>query len=348
MMQKIELGTLDQLIIHNIGNKSSEQGVRLGNEPINYDNVAEILNKLITSNFKFDQLFQFHLSPSLELNPVYTIINSMFDSNDIDSFVIQSKNLGQYLYEKSNHPQIKAGELAVFYLKDCRIDDESVDCIGFFKSENKQKILRIEDTQSGYGLAEAEGLSIQKLDKGCLIFNLNRDQGYLIAIVDNTNKNNEAKYWTDEFLNIKAINNAYHQTIQIMETAKQFIAQSMDTENEITKSKKIELLNRSVEYFKNNQQFDSKNFQQQVFVEDGLIQKYQDFSHSYVQQNELEPVYNFTISPKAVKKQQKYFKSVVKLDKNFHLYIHGGQDMIEKGQDDDGRKFYKIYYQQEN
>jgi hypothetical protein len=50
----------------------------------------------------------------------------------------------------------------------------------------------------------------------------------------------------------------------------------------------------------------------------------------------------------AVKKQQRIYKSVLKLDKNFHIYIHGNTDLIEKGVDMDGRKYYKIYYQEES
>jgi hypothetical protein len=38
---------------------------------------------------------------------------------------------------------------------------------------------------------------------------------------------------------------------------------------------------------------------------------------------------------------------VLKLDKNFHIYIHGGRDMIERGVDESGRKYYKIYYNEE-
>ena len=49
-----------------------------------------------------------------------------------------------------------------------------------------------------------------------------------------------------------------------------------------------------------------------------------------------------------MKKQARAFKSVLKLDKNFHIYIHGDRNMIEQGIDNDGRKFYKIYYQEEN
>ena len=48
-----------------------------------------------------------------------------------------------------------------------------------------------------------------------------------------------------------------------------------------------------------------------------------------------------------VKKQKKKFKSIIKLDKNFHIYIQGSNVTMEKGVDKDGRKFYKFYYQDE-
>jgi hypothetical protein len=50
----------------------------------------------------------------------------------------------------------------------------------------------------------------------------------------------------------------------------------------------------------------------------------------------------------AVKKQERIFKSVLKLDKNFHIYIHGDRELIEQGMDADGRKFYKIYFEEES
>jgi hypothetical protein len=65
--------------------------------------------------------------------------------------------------------------------------------------------------------------------------------------------------------------------------------------------------------------------------------------------NEIELPDNFDISVQAVKKQVRVFKSVLKLDKNFHVYIHGDKSLIEKGVDEKtGKKYYKIYYDEEN
>ena len=56
---------------------------------------------------------------------------------------------------------------------------------------------------------------------------------------------------------------------------------------------------------------------------------------------------DFAISEGAVKKQSRALKSVIKLDKNFHIYVHGNRNLIEQGEDDRGQ-FYKVYYQEES
>jgi hypothetical protein len=83
-------------------------------------------------------------------------------------------------------------------------------------------------------------------------------------------------------------------------------------------------------------------------IDSGIIKSFRNFDSSYRQENYIEPNDNFDISPQAVKKQAKAFKSVLKLDKNFHIYIHGNRELIEQGIDKDGRKFYKIYFERES
>ena len=39
---------------------------------------------------------------------------------------------------------------------------------------------------------------------------------------------------------------------------------------------------------------------------------------------------------------------VIKLDKNLPIYVHGARELIEQGVDEEGRKFYKIYYKEES
>jgi len=115
----------------------------------------------------------------------------------------------------------------------------------------------------------------------------------------------------------------------------------------MSKAHKIDLLNRSVDYFKKHDQFDKEEFEQDVLFHPNVIESFQKFDRNYRRENELELADNFDISAQAVKQQAKAFKSVLKLDKNFHIYIHGNRELIEQGIDENGRKYYKIYYERE-
>ncbi|TDD98505.1 nucleoid-associated protein [Flavobacterium cellulosilyticum] len=344
-MQNITLGEINKFIVHSIGNKNNGDGVRFSDILTDFDKIEEHIKQLLNNSFKFEELYQFFFLPNLELNPVYQFVSSIFKSKE--SFIEQSQNAGRYLYDKSTHPQIKSGELGIIYFNDCKINNEIVDCIGIFKSENKDTILKINNKENGFELTGEKGINTNKLDKGCLIFNTRKENGFLISVVDNTNKSSEAQYWKDDFLGIKTIKNDFHQTNQFLGIAKQFVTKQLDENFEVSKADKIDYLNRSVDYFKNSETFNKQEFEKQVFGDENLIESFQKFSQTYRQENEVELADNFQISSQAVKKQSRIFKSVLKLDRNFDIYIHGDKNLIEKGIEKDGRKYYKIYYQEE-
>ena len=57
---------------------------------------------------------------------------------------------------------------------------------------------------------------------------------------------------------------------------------------------------------------------------------------------------SFSINNMAVKKQARVYKSVLKLDRNFHIYIHGNKELIEKGFDAErNMNYYKVFFKEE-
>jgi hypothetical protein len=193
-----------------------------------------------------------------------------------------------------------------------------------------------------------EGINCEKLDKGCLIFDDEANKGYRLCIVDKANKSLEAHYWRDSFLQIRPCKDEYHQTKDFLSLAKTYVTAGLTADFEVNKTEQIELLNRSMEYFKTHESFNKGEFEREVFQDTAVIKSFRSFDKMYREDNDIEFPDNFDISDKAVKKQSRVFKSVLKLDKNFHIYIHGNKELIEQGVEKDGRKFYKIYYTQEN
>jgi len=74
----------------------------------------------------------------------------------------------------------------------------------------------------------------------------------------------------------------------------------------------------------------------------------QQVGNCLVVYNVIASTNNIIISESAVKKQARSIKSIIKLDKNFHIYVHGHRKLIEQGVDEQGRKFYKISYNEES
>jgi hypothetical protein len=340
---------LSKLIIHKTGNKLMEEGVILSDETIDISRqtaLRDVLKSYFLSPFREPVYYQFHHVSSLDLNELYTIASSLFDSTK--GFIKKSKDIANILYEYSNHPKIKGGELYVAYFEACNINNEITDAIGIFKSENKETFLKVFEEEKSFLVNHDEGISIKKPDKACLILNTRADEGFRVCIIDGQNAGNEAQYWKDEFLKLKPVADNYFQTQNYLSLAKDFVTGRLDEDFEISKADQIDYLNRSINYFKKNEQFNERDFANDVFEHKEVINSFKKFKGDFQNEHDLDVVSEFEISANAVKRQTRIFKSVLKLDKNFHIYIHGDKELIEKGVDEDGRKYYKIYYREES
>src|SRR5690606_21288086 len=111
------------------------------------------------------------------------------------------------------------------------------------------------------------------------------------------------------------------------------------------KQDQMMMLNRSTSYFKEKDNFNLQDFEKEVLVQPEIVEAFRDYRTDYNKRMDLTAVDEFEVSPTAVKKNQKYMHSVVKLDKNFHVYIHSQHDYVERGYDEErGMKFYKLFY----
>ena len=332
------------MALHFIGNKQAEEGVICSKSLLSTnDEMRNILHEYFLQVFLAEEQFHFIHESDLKYNEVYGMVSEIFD--DPESLYINSVKLAKHLYEKSDHPKIKAGEFYVVHFTDCSIGGNHCDAIGLFKSENKDTFLRVWTSEEGLDLTPEQGINTKKLDKGCLIYNLEREDGFLVTIVDNTNRS-DAHFWTDEFLHVFQKANEYFHTNTVLSLTKNFVTKELPQQFEVSKADQADLLNRSVAFFKEKETFDMDEFVNEVIEQPAVIESFHKFKDNYAQREDIEIADNFEINETAVKKQARAFKSVIKLDKNFHIYIHGDRDLIEQGEDEKG-KFYKVYYQKE-
>lgn len=237
----------------------------------------------------------------------------------------------------------------VALFKGCVVDGKEADALGIYKSENKDTFLRLGYDGENYQVGYEEGVNINKLDKACLILNVHKEEGYRVAVIDNLNRGAEAQYWKDEFLKLRPTNDNYHATQNYLDVCKNFVTTQLEQEYEVNTTDKIDFLNKTVAYFKGNDAFEEDHFLEEVFGDAEVINSFKSYRDEYANEKEVQFGDSFDISNAAVKKQARVFKSVLKLDKNFHIYIHGDKQLIEKGYDAQvGKNYYKIYYDEES
>ena len=335
-------------IVHKVGNIARGERLVLSENQLtlNDELVRQMLAKYLLQHFNEHEQYHFTHHSSLGLNEVYTYVKHIFSRPD--DFVAETRHIAQLLYQVSTHTRIKEGELYVVQLTGLMLDNDEVDAVVLVKSETKDTFLRLLQHGKSLEVVAEEGINMGKPDKACLIFKKEEADGYRVCIIDNTNKQQDAQYWVKEFLQIEPVADNYHHTNEVLSLCRQFVTQELPEHFEVTKGQQIDMMQRSLDYFKEKEQFSMEEFTSEVIALPDMVEQFHQFKDNYEKNRQVQLDDEFDIHLSAVKKQSKVFKSVLKLDKNFHIYIHGRRDLIERGYDEvTGKHYYKIYFDEE-
>jgi hypothetical protein len=338
---------IDQLVVHKVGSKYNEENIRLSKDILKTDDdIKELLTKYFLTPFKSDEYLNFYHESDLNLNEVYHYISQIFE--DPDKLHDQSVNLAKHLYENSTHPNIKGGEFYTVYFQDIEFNQNVVDAIGLFKSETRETFLKVYPKDDNYTIESEQGIDIKKLDKGCLILNLEKENGFVVTSVDKLSKGEDARYWIDDFLKVKQREDEYYHTENVMKMYKNYVVNELPNEFEVTKADQVDMINKSKKFFKEADNFEMEDFVEKVIEDKDLVEGFNSYKRVYESENEIQISNEFDISHSAVKKQSRVMKSVIKLDKNFHIYVHGNREYIIKGFDEkSGMHYYQVFFKEE-
>ena len=361
---------LDDLVLHKVGNKSREQGIKIAKSLLQLDEEAKAtLKHYFLSSFQTETFYQFHHDNDLMMNEVYAYANYIFENKE--DFYEQSISILRHLYEQSTHNKVQEGELYIAYFRDCIFDDELVDAIGIFKTETKDKFLKLsaqvemqadgaEGDYAEWKLSFDEGTNLARLDKGCLILKANDESGFRVLTVDL--KSSEARYWLEDFLHVVQVQDDAFLTKNSLDLCKDFGKKVLAKED---KEKQVSFVNKSLEYFETKEEFDYNEFVQDVFDgEEEMIEKFQEHKKSFNKKQGIavkdsydeasfeDEDLNFFIAPNAVKKAKKSFKNSILLDTEMEIKIQSAQvqenGFLEKGYDEERQMYYyKVYFNEE-
>ncbi len=344
---EVEIGSL---ILHKVGNKQQGDGYHASKNLIDLDGDLHILlTDYFLNNFKSEDIYHFIHHAGVTMNDVYQYCKSIFDNKD--NFKEVSVLLLQHLYEKSDHPKIKSGELYVALLENVLVEDEIVDAIGIFKSENKETYLTFPTEDEKTKISAKEGVSIRKMDKGAVIFNAYDEDGY--RVISTEMSGTDSRFWKGAFLGIDHVpDNTFH-TKTYLNICKDFVKKVYSKEED--KKEQVDFLNKSIEYFENNDTFDLKDFSEKVIVKEEYNDSFNNFKQKYEETKGISTDEDFVISKTALESMRKKFKSLIKLDTKVEIKVtpnpeapEDNEKYMERGYDKDkGMYYYKIFFNKE-
>ena len=136
----------------------------------------------------------------------------------------------------------------------------------------------------------------------------------------------------------------FHQTQNMLSLCKSFVSQ-LPTNN--GKVEKATYMNRSIEALK-EESVNINVFAKQVFETPELVTEFKQYREDYQKVREIEIDDTFETASSAIKRRATGTMTTIKLDKNFDINIHGGEQNIMRGYDEErGMYYYQLFFKEE-
>ncbi|EZH71708.1 nucleoid-associated protein NdpA [Aquimarina atlantica] len=337
---------IESLSVHRVGNKNKNENIFLSESPyVLNDELTALLKEYFFKPFreKEENYFQFANEVDIEFNPLFKIATEIFEHPS--SVHEKSKRIASLLYEQSQHPHIKSGEVYVAYLDNVTIDNEKVDAIGIFKSELKHDFLQFEEKEADIELLIQQGVNLNKLDKGCLIFNHKKEEGYKILSIDSNRY--DTKYWLEHFLGVEAFADENFYTKKYMKFCQDFAKDVVLPAED--KKEEVMFMNRAVNHFAKNDEFEESAFLNDVIDNPDLIPEFKHYKVEKAPKYQIEDLTTFPIANNAVTAARKKMKNVINLDTNVQIKMdfinpESAEKFVEKGWDEEKQMYYYLVY----
>ena len=337
---------IETLSIHRVGNLSKNEPLFLSEQAYSLnDEIIGLLKEYFFKPFreKEENYFHFVHDVDIEFNELYQLVSSIFE--DESCIHEQSKKIAQHLYNQSNHPHIKSGEVYVTLLHDSYLDNEKIKAVGIFKSEIKNSFLQFEEHPNQLEMIIQEGVNIHKLDKGCIIFNTNKEEGYKILSIDSNRY--DTKYWLENFLNVDALVDENFYTKKYLKFSQDFAKDVILPAED--KKEEVLFMNRAINYFAKNDDFEESSFMNEVIENPALIPEFRNYKVEKGPKYQIEDISTFPIANKAVSEVRKKIKNVIDLDTNIQIRMDfinpdSADKYIEKGWDAEKQMYYYLVY----
>lgn len=263
-------------------------------------------------------------------------------------------DIAQRLYAKSNHPNIKSGDLCISLIKNIDVNGELTQGLCLLKSESVVPFLSISTRDGDLELHTAQGINPEKIDKGCLILDHLAQKGFYVLTFDRTGS--DSRFWVRDFLAVVPITDSPFLTNKYTDMAVAFLEKEQKEKPKTAADNAPPWDSASREamaYFEKKENFKLHEFEEEVLKTPEAKARFAAHRSKVEEEQGHRLDDSFEISKKDVSKAKRKIKSVMKLDTGAEIRLKPAlaakPDAILEHGFDEGKKmkFIKIFFNED-
>ncbi len=336
------------IVLAKVGNPQRDEPLQTSREVFRIgEEDREPLTALFLKPFKNLVAHRFHHHSSLDQHEINTCVKAIFASPN--GLLEKGCDIAKRLYSKSNHPNIKSGDLCIALIDDIEVENQMVQGLCILKSESVVPFLSISAQDGDLHLSTEHGINPEKIDKGCLVLDFQPKTGYYVQIFDRAGT--DSRFWVREFLGLQAVPDSAFLTNAYADMAVSFVEKSQPVEDDTPPWEVCSAAQEAISFFDDREHFDLQEFEEKVLKTPDAKARFAEH-RAVVEEQQGQPLKkSFEISPKDVKKAKKRIGAVMKLDTGVEVHVKStfaSANVIERGFDDDKQmKYVKVYYNED-
>ena len=315
----------------------------------------ETLTAIFLKPFKNLTAHKFSHHASLDQHEMNAYSAAIFAAED--GLLDKGCEIAKRLYAKSNHPNIKSGDLCISLIKDIEVNGEMTSGLCILKSESVVPFLSISTRDGDLELHTEQGINPERIDKGCLIFNHLPQKGYYVLTFDRSGA--DSRFWVRDFLGVVPITDSPFLTNKFAGMAVSFLEKekkenkSEPKDDDTPPWEDTSSVRDAISYFEEKDQFSLQEFEEQVLKTPEVKAKFAEHRAKIEEETGHKLEESFEISKKDVSKAKKKLKTILKLDTGAEIRLKPElaakpDDVLEHGFDEGKKmKFIKIYFNED-
>ena len=348
--------TATGLVLAKVGHPQRDEPLQTSKEVFKIEEKdQEPLATIFLKPFKNLTAHRFSHHSSLDQHEMNAYAAAIFTADD--GLLEKGCDIAKRLYAKSNHPNIKSGDLCISLIKDIDIDGQLTQGLCILKSESVVPFLSISTRDGDLELHTEQGINPEKIDKGCLVLNHLATKGYYVLTFDRSGS--DSRFWVRDFLGVVPITDSPFLTNKYANMAVAFLekekkdspkpaggddAPPWDTAN---------ASREAITYFEEKQNFSLQEFEEEVLKTPEAKAKFAEHRSKVEEEQGARLDDSFEISKKDVTKAKNKIKTVMKLDTGAEIRLKPAlaakpDAVLDYGFDESKKmKFIKIFFNED-